>query len=321
MRFRNRLALPLLLTAAIGGLVAPPAQAHPARDVEVTAPSLYPEGVAWDPTRQSYLVGSVRFGTVAIVQRDKTVRTLVSDPAMVSIFGISVDAARGRLLVTYADLGLGERSGPATVNRQSGLGIFDLRTGQRISLVDLAGGAGEHAANDVAVDARGNAYVTDTVGDALLRVDPRGRITARVTHPDFAAPGFGVNGIVWHPDGFVLTVVYSTGRVFKVDMDSGRVDEVKLDQPLLGGDGLVLRRDGSLVSVTNSLGAAGVNGVRVLTSGDHWRTARQSPVTPWTGGAPTTAAAGPFGTAVLTGHLEALTTGDTSARTFTLRRF
>ncbi|SDZ26012.1 Sugar lactone lactonase YvrE [Amycolatopsis xylanica] len=321
MRFRNRLALPALLAVAIGGLLAGPAQAHPAQDVEVTAPSLYPEGVAWDPTRRTYLVGSVRFGTVAVVQPGKTVRTLVSDPAMVSTFGISVDAAHSRLLVTYADLGLGERSSPATTNHQSGLGIFDLHTGQRISLVDLAGSDGEHAANDVAVDARGNAYVTDTVGDTLFRVDPRGRITARVTNPGFAAPGFGLNGVVWHPDGFALTVVYSTGKLFKVDMDTGKADEVALDQPVLGGDGLVLRRDGSLVAVTNSLGAPGVNGVRVLTSGDHWRTARQSPVTPWTGGAPTTAAASPFGTAVLTGHLEALTAGDTSVRTFGLRRF
>ncbi|OXM45787.1 SMP-30/gluconolactonase/LRE family protein [Amycolatopsis alba] len=321
MRLRQRLVLPVLLAAVVAGIGTAPAEARGAA-VEVTAPSLYPEGVAWDPGRQTTLVGSVRFGTVAVVQRDRTVRTLVSDPGMVSVFGIAVDAARGRILVTYGDLGLGERSTPSTVNHQSGLGIFDLRTGKRIALVDLAVGAGEHAANDVAIDPRGNAYVTDTVGDALYRVDPRGRITARVTSPEFTGEGFGLNGVVWHPDGFVLTVLYSSGRLFKVDMDSGKAVAVALERPLIGGDGLVLRRDGSLVSVTNDLGTPGLTGVRVLTSADHWRAARERRiVTPWPDGKPTTAAETPAGVVVLTGHLDTLLAGDPSARTFALRRF
>ncbi|WP_181774364.1 SMP-30/gluconolactonase/LRE family protein [Amycolatopsis pittospori] len=323
MRFRRSLVLPVILAAAIAGIGPSPAAATGGGEaVEVTAPSLYPEGVAWDPTRQATLVGSVRFGTVAVVQRDRTVRTLVNDPAIVSVFGLTVDAARGRILVTYGDLGLGERSAPETVDRQSGLGIFDLRTGARIALVDLAVGEGGHAANDVAVDPRGNAYVTDTVGDALFRVDPRGRITAHVTGPEFASEGFGLNGVVWHPDGFVLTVLYSSGRLFKVDMDSGRIGTVKLERPLVGGDGLVLRHDGSLVSVTNDLGTPGLNAVRLLSSADHWRTSRERRITTrWPDGKPTTATATPFGTVVLTGHLDALLAGDTSVRTFALRRF
>ncbi|MFC3448323.1 hypothetical protein [Amycolatopsis speibonae] len=321
MRFRQRLVLPVLLAAVVAGIGAAPAEGKGGA-VDITAPSLYPEGVAWDPGRRTALVGSVRFGTVAVVQRDRTVRTLVSDPGMVSVFGIAVDAARSRLLVTYGDLGLGERSAPSTVNRQSGLGIFDLRTGRRIALVDLAAGDGDHAANDVAVDPRGNAYVTDTLGDALFRVDPRGRITAHVTSPAFTSEGFGLNGVVWHPDGYVLTVLYNSGRLFKVDMDSGKAADVALERPLVGGDGLVLRRDGALVSVTNDLGGLGPRAVRVVTSADHWRSAAERRiVAPWPDGKPTTAAATPSGVMVLTGHLDALLAGDSSVRTFQLRRF
>src|SRR5262245_10694871 len=116
-------------------LATPTAAASPVRHhglpvtIEATAPSLVPEGVAWDPTRRAFLVGSIRHGTVSVVRPDGRVDTLVSDPRMVSTFGLHVDAARGRLLVSYADMGLGERSTPQTTGVQSGVGIFDLRTG------------------------------------------------------------------------------------------------------------------------------------------------------------------------------------------------
>jgi histidinol dehydrogenase len=116
--------------------------------------------VAWDPTRQALLVGSTRHVTVSVVRPDGQVRTLVSDQRMVSTFGLRVDAARNRLLVAFADIGVGERTGPGTFYRQSGVGIFDLRTGAPLHLVDLAIGDGRHGANDLALDWAGNAYVT-----------------------------------------------------------------------------------------------------------------------------------------------------------------
>src|SRR4051812_41151603 len=97
----------LLLTGA-----GTAAATRPPATITGHAAAVHPEGVAWDPSRQAFLVGSARHGTVSVVRPDGRVSTLVSDPRMVSTFGLRVDVARHRLLVAFADIGVGERSGP-----------------------------------------------------------------------------------------------------------------------------------------------------------------------------------------------------------------
>ena len=50
----------------------------------------YPEGIAWDPTRQAFLVGSVATGRISVVGRDGSSRVLAQAPG-VSTFGLHVD--------------------------------------------------------------------------------------------------------------------------------------------------------------------------------------------------------------------------------------
>jgi sugar lactone lactonase YvrE len=317
-------AAALALTAAVPGASAargPAGHGNPAPVIEATAPTLHPEGVAWDPTRRAFLVSSVRHGTVSVVRTDGSVRTLASDPVMVSTFGVHVDAARHRFLVAYGDIGLGERSGPDTVDKVSGVGIFDLATGRPLHLVDLAIGPGNHSANDLAVDRSGNAYVTDPASDAVYRIDVAGHASVLVSDPRLASPGIGLNGIVWDPAGFLLIVRYSDGTLFRVPLrDPAAFAPVQLGSPLLGGDGMALRPDGDLVVVTNSLGSPGPDAVTVLRSRGGWKSARVvSRVEPWPGTSPTTVAVTPYGDYAVSGRLELLLAGTTSDR-FTLRR-
>ena len=294
--------------------------------VDTAAPSLHPEGVAYDPTRNAFLVSSVRHGTVSIVHGDGRVRTLVSHPQMVSTLGIRVDTARNRLLVAYADLGVGERSTPETTMTLSGVGIFELNTGRLRQLVDLAAvaGPGLHAANDLTIAPDGTAYVTDPLSDALLHIDVRGRASVLVRDPRFhdasIPTSFGLNGIVWHPRGYLLAVKSWGGELFRVSTGSHpQVRQVSTDQPIHNGDGLLLRRDGTLLAVTNPLGPEGISAVRVLRSHNQWASARTINLLPWADPAPTTAAATPCGDYVLYGSLDILFGSSLSDR-FVIRR-
>jgi sugar lactone lactonase YvrE len=291
------------------------------------AASLHPEGVAYDPTRCAFLVGSLRHGTVSVVRRDGSVRMLASDPQMVSTIGVHVDAARNRLLVVYADLGVGERSTPATTMALSGVGFFDLRTGRLQRLVDLAAvaGPGLHAANDLTIAPDGTAYVTDPLSDALLRIDVDGHASVLIRDPRFhdaATPtSFGLNGIVWHPRGYLLAVKSWGGELFRVSTGSRpKVQLVSTDQPIHNGDGLLLRPDGTLLAVTNPLGPQGISAVRLLHSRDQWASAQTTRLLPWADPAPTTAAATPFGDYVLDGRLDVLFGGSSLSDNFDLRR-
>jgi sugar lactone lactonase YvrE len=291
-----------------------------------SGPGLYPEGTVWDPTRHAFLVSSARLGTVSVVRPDGTTTVLVDDPALVSTFGLTIDVRRGRILITYADLGVGARTSPQTQHRLSGLAIADLATGAVLKTVDLGTDPGPHAANDVAVDPSGTAYVTDTAGAAIFRVDRRGVVLGAIRDPRFVTSSpFGVNGIAWNPHGYLLSARYDTGAMFRISPDGARVEPVSVPTSLslVGADGIRFQPDGSLVVVTNDLGGAGTNAVHVLRPdpGSNWLRAHESRVSPaWADPAPTAVTVTPCGEYVLSGRLDRLLTGDATVNTFSLRR-
>jgi sugar lactone lactonase YvrE len=313
------------LTAALAtGLVAGPAgavaQIHCTDSIQGSAPTLHPEGIGYDPIRNRYLVGSVTHGTVSVVNPDGSVRTLVSDPALITTMGIAVDAPRGRVLVVNGDIGIGDRSSPATTGTTAGLGIYNLFTGRQIRYVNL--GALDptrgHFGNDVAVAPDGTAYVTDSVSGAVYRVPLLGPPTVLV-RDDRLAPagsGNGANGIVWHPNGFLL-VAQSSGRaLYRVAPHPPSVERVAVDAPVGAPDGLLLDGRDGLLAIDNT----SANRVLRLVSPDGWHTAAVTLSRPWPDPAPTTMARGRCGVYVLTGRLDLLLRG-TPSDEFALRRF
>jgi sugar lactone lactonase YvrE len=303
-----------LITALAGVLLVTgagtAAAARPPQQINGHAPTIHPEGVAWDPARNAFLIGSARHGTVSVVRPNGEVSTLISDPRMASTLGIHVDAVRNRVLVAYADLGVSER----TTNK-GGVGIFDLTTGRAEHVIDLG-----VAPNDLTIDWSGNAYVTDPASDTLYRVDVNGHPSVVVKDPRLASPTIGANGIAWHPAGYLLVVRYDTGELLRVSLrDPSRIDEVKLEKPLVGADGIALRPDGALVVVTNSLGAPGENAVTVLRPEGVWSAAKVAKRVAWPMPG-TTVALTPYGSYVVSGRLELLFGQGVTSDEFFLRR-
>ncbi|MFB9906649.1 SMP-30/gluconolactonase/LRE family protein [Allokutzneria oryzae] len=320
---RSLLALAMAASAAIAS--APGVSASPHRlpgVISAKASNLFPEGIAWDPLRRSFLVTSLSEGTISVVRPDGRVRAFAGHPTMVQTFGVHVDAARGRVLVAYGDMGTGHRSTPETTYKSSGVGIFDLASGKPLHIVDLAIGPGKHSANDLAIDRAGNAYVTDPASDALYRIDTHGRPSVLVRDSRLSSGAIGMNGIVWHPNGFLLATRYDTGTLLRIPLDDpSRITEVRLDRPLVGGDGLDLRPDGTLAVVTNAFGGNGKVAVSVLRGNRDWTEARAvRRVEPWADSQPSTIARSPYGSYVLDGRMGVLLTGQGNAERFTLRR-
>ncbi|TDU82316.1 SMP-30/gluconolaconase/LRE-like protein [Kribbella voronezhensis] len=330
--FRRTAAVVALLTFA----TAAPVSVVPASAVRVDASrgwpvaisgqtaDRYPEGVTWDPSRQAFLVGSLATGRIDVVDRRGRSTRLVDEAPGVSTFGLHVDAARNRLLVTYADIGNGEQSSEATTYQQSGVAIYNLRTGRLQHRVDLNTPAlnpagGRHGVNDLAVDGRGNAYVTDPAADAIYRITPQGKASVLVRDARLASRTIGMNGIVWDPAGYLLAVRYDVGALLKIS-PAGAITEVKLPKALIGGDGLALTADRKLVAVTNKLGAPGVEEVTVLRSTDNYRSARVVAAKAWPISGPTTVALSPHGMYVVSGRIDVLVAGGQSNE-FDLYRF
>jgi sugar lactone lactonase YvrE len=95
--------------------------------------------------------------------------------------------------------------------------------------------------NDVAV-ARGGAYFTDSRRPFLYRVGEDGVTAIPLSGDIVYDPAVNnANGIEATPDGKTLIIVQSnTGKVFTVDPESGRTDEIVLNENVERGDGLLL---------------------------------------------------------------------------------
>lgn len=127
--------------------------------------------------------------------------------------------------------------------------------------------------DDIAVDAEGNAYVTDAKANRLWKVGVDGKFLSVIRSPLFTPQEWyktfvGLNGIVYHPDGFLIVIHTFSGSLFKIDISKG--DEVKVIDvvggPLSFGDGLELLSPTKLVVAGNPSG-------RLVESSDGWETA------------------------------------------------
>lgn len=246
------------------------------KTISVPAPALYPEGIELHPKTGEFLLGSIRQGKVIALAEDGSTRTLVEDERLRSVVGIRVDAARNRLLVNSSDYGVAERSTPEDKFATMNLGVYDLDSGAPVLFVNLAGlRAGEsHFANDLAVDADGNAYITDSLAAAIYKVTPAGDASVFLTHEDFRGKGFNLNGIQVHPDGYLLVAKKSDGALFRVPLDRpADFTRVDLPRPLVGTDGLLLVNEGELVVITNLASGVESNTVFSVSSSDGWTSA------------------------------------------------
>ncbi len=236
--------------------------------IEMERPGFTPEGVEWDAERERFLVGSLVEGTIFQVTDDGTLTPFIEDEELLSSVGIEVDAERDRLLVANSEAAI---FSDESIQGNISLGIYDLETGERLFLVPLSDlyPEGRHFANDVAVDAEGNAYVTDSFSPVIYKVDVEGNASIFLESEYFENPFFGLNGIAYHAHEYLLTNVGGSGELYKIPVDDPEgITLVEMEEGVIG-DGMTIHpEDGSLIVVSGS-----TNAVYRITSEDEWATA------------------------------------------------
>lgn len=246
----------------------------------VRRPALYPETIEFNSKDHKFLLSSFREGAIYEVDNAGIATVLVDDPRLCSVLGIAVDAPRNRLWAVNSDLGSSVKPSAAGPKKLAGVGIYDLTSGKPIDYVDLTPVAsGPHLMNGIALDAAGNAYVTDSFSPVIYKIDSHAAPSVFLRDERFAGEGINLNGLIVHPDGYLLVIKKSDGTLFKVPLDQpSHFSEVSIPEHLTGGDGVTLIGKKDLVVIANRTPGTSSNSAFSLSSDDDWKTAKVSAI-------------------------------------------
>ena len=228
--------------------------------IDFVSPDLFPEGLAFDPIHNSFLVSTASMGQVGSVSFAGVYQAVTSDGGLNGSTGLKVDKSRRRLWVC---------------NIGNGVGVYDLNNGAPIFFSDVSGLLpGEPVfLNDEVIDPDGNAYVTNSASPVIYKVDKNGKASVFFSNPDFAVGpmDFGFNGIQYDSHGFLLVTHTAFNQIIKIPVHSPeKFSVVKLGSEIVLPDGLLLSKDGKQLVVVS------YDRVLSFTSTDQWNTGTPS---------------------------------------------
>ncbi len=247
----------------------------------IKEPGLYPEGLVYHKGTEAFYTTSIAQGKIVKVTKDGNVTVFADDKDLVSTVGLEIDAKRNRLIVCNADLGASIKSSATTKRALASVVFYNLKTGEReryIDLATLAPKGGEHMANDVVVDKKGNLYITDSLSPIIYKVTNKGEASVFINDERLRTPAgtFGLNGLTYHQDGFLIAAVYNGGKLFKIPVKNpSEFVEIELGNkayPTI--DGVLLLNDNTIALACNNVaGADFTSGVYKVTTNDNWKSA------------------------------------------------
>lgn len=204
-------------------------------------PKLIPEGIAYAPAGERFLIGSIAQRKIIISDGKGNAQDFSkASDKLDTILGLAVDAGRGHLYAVSTNGFLDE----AKKERRNAVVRYHLKDAVYLDRFNAPDAV---QLNDIAVAPDGTLYVTDSMSATLFRKKPEETTLTR-----FGAAGAlrGGNGIALGNDG-MLYVASSTG-ILRVDTTTG--EPTRLPQPdnvMTGGiDGLYWH-DGDLFGVQN----------------------------------------------------------------------
>ena len=224
--------------AFIGGILALTSSGANAQSIGLPGTALYPESIAYSPkTGVMYVTGSGD-GSVQTFDPNHTERgTKVLQPAGTdgrkSALGVKVDDQRERLFVVDG----------------ASVYVYGLESNELIRKIDASTVIGDAKTflNDIAFDAQGNAYITDSFNSVLYKVDSLTLSLTVFRDLSKVIPYGNQNGMPYNLNGVVLTkdqsallaVKTNDGSLWRISLVSDEIKEVRLSEPLMTGDALV----------------------------------------------------------------------------------
>lgn len=243
--------------------------------ITIDKPALFPEGIDYNPKTDKFIVGSFRDGGVYEIDFDGRYRRLINDKRLNSVLAVRLDVKRDKLFVANSDVGSSINSYIEGPKKSAFIGIYELSTGKNIQFINLGKlrPNKNHLANGIAIDDEGNAYVTDSFFPVIYKVDTSGRASVFLESDRFLGEGVNLNGILFHPAGYLIAVKKNEGILFKIPLNNPqKFSVIKSPLKFIGGDGLVLLSNKELLVIANRAAGKITETVFSLDSENEWET-------------------------------------------------
>jgi sugar lactone lactonase YvrE len=265
---RRILGVVLLTAGLVIATGSAAARASGPGELSLPGPAFFPESITAAPGGSLFVSSLVTGEIVRLAPGSSEPRTFVADDVNVGTAGVMVDEERNVLWACAVDL---------SFQTASELRAFDLRTGALEASYTMPDGG---VCADIAL-ARGDVYVTDTLGGRIVRLTTPRRDTALggtlevwSDDPKLASGGFlKINGIAFDGRRTLYTTNYSTGELFAVriarDGSAEPAVPIVLDTPMTNPDG-IRWRGGHLYVAENGSGLSRIDprtGTRTLIDG------------------------------------------------------
>ncbi|GAA5017936.1 hypothetical protein GCM10023206_31070 [Acinetobacter puyangensis] len=249
--------------------------------------AIYPEGIAYDATTDTFIVSSMKKGKLGRVDREGNYQVFADDKSLISSHGIQIDTKRNRVLVCVGDNGISKRSDEKTTLNLARVVEFELSSGKLkrvIELTNLATKYENHLANDLTIDEEGNAYVTDSFAPVIYKIPLNGTPSIFISMPKFTqetsqASGLepNLNGILYHPNGFLIAANWRQGTLWRIPIHNpDALNKIEINSPVQGIDGLTLISQNTLATIQSYRTAHSQlsSKISILESEDNWYSAK-----------------------------------------------
>lgn len=210
----------------------------------LTEKDLIPEGITFDAATGHFYVSSIYRRKILRVTQAGKVKDFTSpgQDGLLNVLGMKVEPKRRVLWAcTFSGPRDGDRNGAGALFK------YDLTSGKLIRKYESTGDGRKHLYNDIALTQSGDAFITDSLAGAVLRL-PRATDTMEtfISAESFVYP----NGIALSSDERYLFVADARG-LHRIEVKSKEIRKVGAEKDSLAGiDGLYWH-EGGLIGVQN----------------------------------------------------------------------
>ena len=212
-----------------------------------------PEAIAWDESRQKFLIGTLTDGRIIAVDKDGQVTELLranAENGMGSVFDVLADQQRNRLWVSSSATPAFSGFDPADKGRAA-LYEFNLETLELINRHPVPVDGRAHILGSMAINPAGDIYIVDRLLPILYKkpADEQNLVAVLASRKMIS-----MRGVTMQPDGSLLYVADRELGILVVDTVQGLTGKLQVPDTLnIGGiDGLYMWNN-NLVMIQNGI--------------------------------------------------------------------